>query len=61
MAADIAEQFIEGGYWLCAVLGKPYKATRREACATDVIEEGWWVVKIQLWPEPEGGLLRKNP
>ena len=28
---------------------KPYKATRREACTTDVIEEGWWVVKIQWY------------
>ena len=27
---------------------KPYKATPREACATDVIEEGW-VVKIQWY------------
>ena len=54
VAADAAEQHIEGGYWLCAVLGKPYKATRREACATDVIEEGWWVVKIQ-WYEYQHG------
>ena len=33
---------------------KPYKATPREACATDVIEEGWWVVKIQ-WYAPLTG------
>ena len=54
VAADAAEQHIEGGYWLCAVLGKPYKATRREACATDVIEEGWWVVKIQWYAYQHG-------
>lgn len=58
MAADIAEQFIEGGYWLCAVLGKRYKATRREVCATDVIEEGWWVVKIQWYVYQHGTLPR---
>ena len=49
VAADVKEQHVEGGYWLCLVLCKPYKATRREACATDVIEEGWWVVKIQWY------------
>ena len=54
VAADIKEQHIEGGYWLCLVLCKPYKATRREACATDVIEEGWWVVKIQWYAYEHG-------
>ena len=33
---------------------KPYKATPREACATDVIEEGWWVVKIQWYAYEHG-------
>ena len=54
VAADIVEQHIEGGYWLCAILCKPYKATRREACATDVIEEGWWVVRIQWYNHQHG-------
>ena len=49
VAADIREQHIEGGYWLVWIKCKPYLATRREACATDVIEEGWWVVKIQWY------------
>ena len=47
--ADVKEQHIEGGYWLCLIKCKPYLATRKEACATDVIEEGWWVVKIQWY------------
>ena len=47
--ADVKEQHIEGGYWLCLIMCKPYLATRREACATDVIEEGWWVIKIQWY------------
>ena len=59
--ADVTEQHIEGGYWLCLVKCKPYLATRREACATDVIEEGWWVVKIQWYSyqhEPAPGSPR---
>ena len=47
--ADVKEQHIEGGYWLCFIKCKPYLATEREACATDVIEEDWWVVKIQWY------------
>ena len=59
VAADVAEQHIECDYWLCLVLCKPYKATRREACATDVIEEGWWVVKIQWYDYQHGTLPRQ--
>ena len=56
VAADSSEQHIEGGYWLVWIKCKPYKATRREACATDVIEEGWWTVKIQWFEfQPELG------
>ena len=47
VAADSTEQHIEGGYWLVWILCKPFTATRRKAFATDVIEEGWWTVKIQ--------------
>ena len=56
VAADSTEQHIEGGYRLVWILCKPYTATRRKAFATDVIEEGWWTVKIQ-WFEymPELG------
>ena len=59
VAADAVEQHIEGGYWLCFILCKPYKATCREACATDVIEEGWWVIKIQWYTYQHGSLPRQ--
>ena len=53
VAVDSSEISIEGRFWLCEVLGQAFKATEAQAHATDLFEEGWWVVEIK-WYERVG-------
>ena len=45
--ADRREQALEGLYWLAVLKGKPFKATAAMVNSTNIIEEGWLVVKTQ--------------
>lgn len=44
---DSAELHIEGDFYMCEVLGLAVQATERQAHATDLFEEGWWIVEIR--------------
>ena len=44
----------EGDFWLCEILGHAKQATARQAHATDLFEEGWWIVEI-VWYKHEPG------
>lgn len=46
---DSAEKGIEGDFWLADVLGKAQQATARQASASELFEEGWWIVKIEWY------------
>ena len=45
---------IEGTVWLCEIQGKAQLATERMAYATDLFEEGWWVVRIKWYLHTQG-------
>jgi len=56
----VSERSVEGIYWLAVLKGKQFKATTDTLSATDLIEEGYLVVKAQ-WlklenQDCEGGL-----
>mmetsp|Transcript_31153 Transcript_31153/g.66899 ORF Transcript_31153/g.66899 Transcript_31153/m.66899 type:complete len:197 (-) Transcript_31153:78-668(-) len=44
---DSAELHIEGDFYMCEVLGLAVQATERQAHATDLFEEEWWIVEIR--------------
>ena len=54
MAVDSSEVGIEGKFWLCDILGRAQEATEQQAHATDLFEEGWWIVEI-VWYKYEAG------
>ena len=51
---DSSEVGLEGSFWLCDVLGPAQQATQQQAHATDLFEEGWWIVEI-MWYKHEAG------
>lgn len=60
MRVAAKEQSIEGIFWLAVLKGKPFRAEGPALHATDIIEEGYLVVKAQ-WlklekKDLEGGL-----
>ena len=54
VAVDSSEVGIEGKFWLCDILGSAQEATEQQAHATDLFEEGWWIVEI-VWYKYEAG------
>ena len=52
LRVDGPEQGLEGEWWLCLIMGPAVQlqASEQQAHATDVFEEGWWIVEI-LWYE----------
>ena len=59
VAVDAAEIDIEGDFWLCLVLGSAQQATARQAQATDLFEEGWWIVQIKWYLYETGSNPRR--
>jgi hypothetical protein len=49
VVVDPPERGIEGDYWLCEIQGPASQATSRQAHATDLFEEGWWIVRIKWY------------
>jgi len=47
--AQFCERGLEGSWWLCEILGPASQATARQAHATDLFEEGWWIVRIKWY------------
>ena len=54
VAVHSSEVGIEGSFWLCEILGPAQEATQQQAHATDLFEEGWWIVEI-VWYKHEAG------
>jgi len=46
---DGPERGLEGSWWLCEILGSASQATAQQAHATDLFEEGWWIVRIKWY------------
>ena len=54
VVVDASELGIEGDFYLCEILGRAEQATTRQARATELFEEGWWIVEIQWYKrEPD--------
>jgi len=49
VTVDPPECGLEGSWWLCEILGPASQATARQAHATDLFEEGWWIVRIKWY------------
>lgn len=58
VAVDHTETGIEGSFWLCQLLSHAQLATEQQAHATDLFEEGWWIVEI-AWYKREPGTHNK--
>ena len=48
LRVDGPEQGLEGNWWLCLIVGSAVQATEQQAHATDLFEEGWWIVEV-MW------------
>lgn len=59
VAVDSRDAGIEGSFWLCEVLGPAHQATELQAHATDLFEEGWWIVEILWYVHQNGSTPRK--
>lgn len=56
---DSAEQGVEGNWWLCHILGPAIQASEQQVHATDLFEEGWWIVEIEWYEWQASTLPRK--
>lgn len=54
VAVDHMEIGIEGSFWLCEVLSAAQLASEQQIHATDLFEEGWWIVEITWYKRVPG-------
>ena len=59
VVVDPPDRGIEGDYWLCEIQGPASQATSRQAHATDLFEEGWWIVRIKWYRHITGTSQRE--
>jgi len=59
VSVDAPERGLEGDWWLCEILGPASQATAQQAHATDLFEEGWWIVRIKWYRHVPGSSPRK--
>lgn len=59
VTVDGPERGLEGNWWLCLILGPASQATARQAHATELFEEGWWIVRIKWYKYVPGTSPRK--
>ena len=50
---------IQGRFYLCGILGPTQEATEQQAHATELFEEGWWIVEIVWYVYEQGTSPRK--
>ena len=58
LRVDDPERGLEGSWWLCLIMGPAVQATKQQAHATDLFEEGWWIVEIMWYEYVQGSKPR---